>query len=104
MKTTFTKAEFVRFVNELSVRNRHRKVTEEPIDKGFFTSQDLSTKYKICHRIVQRMLSELLLEERLKVVYARRKVSKTTIRKVPCYKFKFKSDEKSFKGYSKRQR
>lgn len=101
--TTFTKSELQNFLNEITVRSKYRKVSEEPLKKGYLTSKDISTKYGIVHRIVQRKLSELLEKGRLDMVMARRKVSPLVIRNVPCYKFKFKSDEKSFKGYIKRK-
>jgi len=103
MKHTFTKIELNRFLNEMTTRSRYRKVTEEPLKKGYFSSRDISIKYDIVQRIVQRKLNALLEKGRLDVVMARRRVSPIVIRNVPCYKFKFKSDEKSFKSHAKRK-
>lgn len=100
--STFTKKELQKFLNEMTVRSRYRRVTEEPLKKGYYTSKDISIKYDIVQRIVQRMLSDLLQKGRLDYIMARRKVSPIAIKLVPCYKFKFKSDEASFKGYNKR--
>jgi hypothetical protein len=43
------------------------------------------------------MISEYLADGKLSVIWARRR-SGLAIRKMPCYKFKKKSYEKSFKG------
>ena len=92
------------FLNELAPhRNKMiRTVTEEPLKKGFYTSQEISKKYKIVHRIAQKMISKLLVEGKLEVEMVRRKLTPIVIRRVPCYKFKRKSYEQGFKGYTKR--
>lgn len=87
------------FLNELSATKvRYRKVTEEPTPKGYLSSKELARKFEMNHRVCQRKISEYLADEKLEVVWARKRISVLAVRKVPCYKFKKKSYEKSFKG------
>jgi hypothetical protein len=88
----------IQFLNELNgIRTRYKRVTEECVPAGYFSSREISSKFKMNHRVCQRKVSEYLAEGKLDVVWARRK-SGLAIRKCPCYKFKKKSYEKSFKG------
>jgi len=89
----------IQFLNELASDNtRYKRVSEESIPSQYYTSRDIAKKFGMNHRVCQRKLSEYLLEEKLEVIWARRRVSVVAVRKMPCYKFKKKSYEKSFKG------
>lgn len=87
------------FLNELSAtKARYKRVTEESVPAGYFSSREIATKLKMNHRVCQRKLSQYLADGKLDVLWARRRASVVAIRKCPCYKFKKKSYEKSFKG------
>jgi hypothetical protein len=103
MKRLFTKKEWRNFLNELTVvKNRYRPVEEEAVPKGYYSSSEMALKYKKNHRVCQRLINEHLKQGKLSVIWARRK-SGIAIRKVPCYKFKKKSYEKSFQSRPKRK-
>jgi hypothetical protein len=88
----------IQFLNELSnYSTRYKRVTEEEIPSQYYSSRDISKKFGMNHRVCQRKISEYLADEKLSVLWARRR-SGLAIRKMPCYKFKKKSYEKSFKG------
>lgn len=96
---TFTKTHFKQFVNELSQGNRrYIPVQEEEVPKGFLSAMEISKTFGMNHRVCQKKISEYLMEGKLEVIMARRRISVVAVRKVPCYKFKKKSYEKSFKG------
>lgn len=87
------------FLNELTnTKTRYKRVAEESVPAGYSSSREISNKFKMNHRVCQRKLSQYLVDGKLDVVWARRKASVIAIRKCPCYKFKKKSYEKSFKG------
>lgn len=89
----------IQFLNELASDNtRYKRVSEESIPSQFYTSRDISKKFGMNHRVCQRKISEYLADGKLEVIMARRMVSVVAVRKMPCYKFKKKSYEKSFKG------
>lgn len=88
----------IQFLNELSnSASRYKRVTEESVPPQYYSSRDISKKFGMNHRVCQRKISEYLADGKLSVIWARRR-SGLAIRKMPCYKFKKKSYEKSFKG------
>jgi len=88
----------IQFLNELSnSASRYRRVTEESIPPQFYSSREIAKRFGMNHRVCQRKISEYLEDGKLEVIWARRK-SVLAVRKVPCYKFKKKSYEKSFQG------
>jgi hypothetical protein len=93
------KQKTILFLNELTAtKARYKRVSEESVPAGYFSSREISNKFKMNHRVCQRKLSDYLASGKLDVVWARRRASLVAIRKCPCYKFKKKSYEKSFKG------
>jgi hypothetical protein len=97
------KTDFNRFINELKGDRRYKPVTEEEMPKGFFSSAELARSYGIVQRVSQKWISELMAEEKMEVLFVRRKINGTFIKKIPVYKFKNKSDEKEFKSRHKRK-
>lgn len=88
----------IQFLNELSSsKNRYRRVTEESVPAGYFSSSEWAKKLNMNHRVCQKKLSEYVADGKISVIWARRK-SVISIRNMPCYKFKKKSYETSFKG------
>lgn len=102
MKTKLAKGAEKKFLNELtSSRTRYRPVKEEDMPSGFFSTASLAKKYGIAHRVSQRWVSESLSLKELEVRFVRRKTNEFFVRKIPVYKFKTKTDEKSFKSRHK---
>jgi hypothetical protein len=98
-----TKTKFSQFINELLAEKafRYKKVKEESMPTGFFSSADLAKRCNIAHRVSQRWISEGLSLGELEVRFSRRKINDLFVKKIPIYKFKTKADEKSFKGRHK---
>ena len=95
------KRELLNIINEINQDRkapRYTPVQEEPLPKGYFTSSDLSRKYAIHRRRIQFLISEELGLGRLMVQFVRRRINGLFIKRIPVYKFKRKSDEKSFKS------
>jgi hypothetical protein len=93
------KQKTILFLNELTAtKARYKRVSEECVPAGYFSCREMSKKFAMNHRVCQRKLSEYLADGKLDIVWARRRSSVVAIRKMPCYKFKKKSYEKSFKG------
>lgn len=92
------KANFEVFVNELKVRQRYAPVQEETMPKGFFSSAEMAKQYGTVQRVSQRWLSQLMSEGKMEVRFVRRKINGVFVKKIPVYKFKTKSYEKSFKS------
>lgn len=92
------KVNFTEFVNELNVRNRYKRLKEEPMPKGFFSSAEMAKKYDTVQRVSQRWISFLMSMNALEVRFVRRKTNALFVKKIPVYKFKHKADEKEFKS------
>jgi hypothetical protein len=98
------KTDFNHFINELKGDRRYTPVTEEKMPTGFFSSAELAKSYNTVQRVSQRWISELMSEEKMTVLFVRRKINGTFVKKIPVYKFKKKSDEKEFKSRHKGKR
>lgn len=92
------KVNFTEFVNELNVRHRYKRLEEEPMPKGFFSSAEMARKYDTVQRVSQRWISFLMSMNALEVRFVRRKTNGLFVKKIPVYKFKHKADEKEFKS------
>lgn len=92
------KVNFTEFVNELNVRHRYKPVKEEPMPKGFFSSAEMAKQYDTVQRVSQRWISRLMSDGHLEVRFVRRKINGVFVKKIPVYKFKKKTYEKSFKS------
>lgn len=92
------KVNFTEFVNELNVRHRYKPVKEEPMPTGFFSSAEMAKQYDTVQRVSQRWISRLMSDGHLEVRFVRRKINGVFVKKIPVYKFKKKTYEKSFKS------
>jgi hypothetical protein len=95
------KASTLKVINEINADKRSQPyipMEEEPLPKGFFSSKDIARKYATHHRRVQYLISELMFQKRLFVQFVRRKTNGLFVKRIPVYKFKNKTDEKSFKS------
>jgi hypothetical protein len=86
------------FLNEINSRGQYRKVTAEPIPKGYLSSVNLAKKYSIPLRNLQMKLVVELRNGNVLFVQKRVKTSPISIRKIYLYKFKDAKTEKAFKS------
>ena len=105
MKKNLTKDGLALLLNELSsMKSRYRRVKEETMPNGFFSTADLAKRYGTVQRVTQKWVSESLSLGELEVRFVRRNTNGVFVKKIPVYKFKTKKHEKSFKGRHKRER
>lgn len=98
------KTDFNRFINELRADRRYIPVKEEKMPAGFFSSAEVARRYDIAQRVSQKLIADLMSKGKLEVRFVRRKTNGVFTKKIPVYKFKLKSDEKSFKSRLKGKR
>jgi hypothetical protein len=102
MKKNLTKDGLALLLNELSsMKSRYRRVKEETMPTGFFSTAELAKQYDTVQRVTQRWVSESLSLGELEVRFVRMNTNGVFIRKTPVYKFKTKKHEKSFKSRHK---
>lgn len=95
------KRELLNIINEINQDRKSRNYNhaqEEPLPKGYFSSSEISKKYSIHRRSAQSLISEQLGLGRLFVQFVRRRTNGLFVKRIPVYKFKNKSHEKSFKS------
>ena len=90
------------FLNEVNSRGQYRKVTEEPIPKGYLSSESLAKKYSIQLRNLQTMLVAGLRDGNIMFIQRRVRTSPISVRKIHLYKFKDAKTKKAFESRIKR--